>query len=95
MIVPKPGPGDSYRFCVDFVDVNKITKPIKFPIPIIEDIMQSLGGCNYFCKLDLAKGYFQIAVEEESKKYTTFVSRQGTYCFNRMPLGPRNAPAVF
>ena len=75
VIVPKPGPGDDYRFCVDYTDLNKITVPIKFPLPIIEDIMQSLGSCNYFCKLDLAKGYFQVGVEEDSKKYTTFTSR--------------------
>lgn len=39
VIVPKPGPGDDYRFCVDYTDLNKITKAVKFPFPIIEDIM--------------------------------------------------------
>lgn len=44
--------------CIDYVDLNKITKTCKFPIPNIEDIMSSLGGSLYFCKLDLAKGYY-------------------------------------
>jgi hypothetical protein len=44
--------------CIDYVDLNKLTKTVKFPIPNIEDIMQSLGGAFYFCKLDLAKGYY-------------------------------------
>ena len=39
VVAPKPGPGDDYRFCVDFSDVNKVTKTVKFPIPNIEDIM--------------------------------------------------------
>lgn len=81
--------------CIDYVDLNKITKTCKFPIPNIEDIMSSLGGALYFCKLDLAKGYYQIPVHPKSKKYTTFVSRKGTFCFNRMPFGPKNAPCVF
>ena len=81
--------------CIDYVDLNKLTKTVKFPIPNIEDILQSLGGAVYFCKLDLAKGYYQVPVSPRSKKYTTFVSRSVTYAFNRMPFGPKNAPAVF
>lgn len=49
----------------------------------------------YFCKLDLAKGYYQVPVHPNSQKFTTFVSRTGTYAFKRMPFGPKNAPAVF
>ena len=93
--MPKPGPGDDYRMCIDYVDLNKLTTTVKFPIPNIEDIMQSLGNSKYFCKLDLSKGYYQVPVEESSQKYTTFVSRTGTYCFTRMPFGPKNAPSVF
>lgn len=66
MVVPKPGPGDDFRMCVDYVDLNKLTTTVKFPIPNIEDIMQSLGGSKYFCKLDLSKGYYQIPVDKES-----------------------------
>lgn len=44
--------------CVDYVDLNKLCKTVKFPIPYIEDIMQACGGSFVFCKLDLAKGYY-------------------------------------
>jgi hypothetical protein len=81
--------------CVDYVDLNKLCKTVKFPIPYIEDIMQACGGSMVFCKLDLAKGYYQIEVEEASKKYLTFVCRRGTFAFKRMPFGPKNAPALF
>ncbi len=93
--MPKPGPGDEFRMCIDYVDLNKLTTSVKFPIPNIEDIMQNLGGSLYFCKLDLAKGYYQVPVCPDSKKYLTFTSRRGTYTFNRMPFGPKNAPSVF
>ena len=58
VVVPKPGPGDDFRMCVDYVDLNRRTQPVKFPLPHIDDIMQNLGGAKYFCKLDLAKGYY-------------------------------------
>ena len=75
--------------------MNKVTKTVKFPIPNIEDIMQSLGRAKIFVKMDLAKGYWQVPVELDSRKYCTFVTRRGTYAFKRMPFGPKNAPAVF
>ena len=58
MVVPKPGPGDDHRLCVDFRDVNDRTVSIKYPLPNIDDIVQSLGGSHFYCKLDLAKGFW-------------------------------------
>ena len=81
--------------CVDYVDLNKLTKGVKYPLPLIEYIMQNLGGALWFCKLDLAKGYYQIPVEETSKKYLAFCCRKGTFTFNFMPFGPKNAPSLF
>lgn len=95
VVAPKPGPGDDYRFCVDLQDVNDRTRKIKFPLPNIEEILQNLGGACYFMKLDLAKGYWQVPVAENSRKYLTFITRRGTYRYKRMPFGPTNAPAVF
>lgn len=51
--------------CVDYVELNAKTKTVKFAIRNIEDIMQSLGGSQYFCKLDLAKGYYQLSAGQE------------------------------
>jgi hypothetical protein len=59
VVAPKPGPGQNMRFCVDLRDVNNITKTIKYPIPNMEDIINTLGGsARYFSKLDAAKGFW-------------------------------------
>ena len=58
VVVPKPGPGDDFRLCMDVVDLNELTEPVNFTIPCIDDILCALGGANWFCKLDLAKGYW-------------------------------------
>ena len=63
MVVPKPGRGDALRFCVDLRDVNDLTVPIKYPFPLIKDVIESLAGAKYFIKLDLAKGFWQVPVE--------------------------------
>ena len=58
VVAPKPGPGDGLRFCVDLRDVNNISETIKFPLPTVDEIIQSLGGAIYYSKLDLAKGFW-------------------------------------
>lgn len=58
VVVPKPGPGDALRLCVDLRDVNDLSQTYKFPLPSIEDIVANLGGAKYFTKLDMAKGFW-------------------------------------
>jgi hypothetical protein len=59
VVAPKPGPGQGLRLCVDLKDVNLISKTIKYPLPVIDDIIASLGGrAKFFSKLDLAKGFW-------------------------------------
>ena len=58
VVVPKPGPGDSLRLCVDLRDVNDLSETIKYPLPNIDDIVTNLGGAKYFTKLDMAKGFW-------------------------------------
>lgn len=65
-MAPKPGPGQNLRFCVDLKDVNVISKSIKFPFPSIDEICQNLGGSGSYCKLDCAKGFWQIPVSLRS-----------------------------
>jgi hypothetical protein len=50
----------SIRFCVDFRLLNKVTRPISYPLPRINDAMNSLGGALYFSTLDLKSGFFQV-----------------------------------
>jgi len=47
VVANKPGPGDAYRFCVDLVDVNNVTKKVKFPIPFLEEVIENLGERSF------------------------------------------------
>jgi hypothetical protein len=83
------------RFCVDYRKLNSITKKDIFPIPHIEDILERLNGMKFFTKLDLVTSYYQIAVEDNAKEKTAFVTEEGAFEYNVMPFGLTNAPATF
>lgn len=83
------------RICIDFRLLNSITEAVTWPLPHLQDLLHYLRGNAYFAVLDLSSGYWQMPVDEDSKKYTTFISERGTYCFNRVPFGLRNAPSFF
>lgn len=83
------------RLCIDYRLLNSITVKERYPMPIIEDEIARLSGQAYFITLDLASGYYQVPISENSKPLTSFVTPDGQYEFNRMPFGLANAPAVF
>ncbi len=85
----------SHRFCVDYREVNSVTKKDKFPLPRVDDLLDQLGETKYFSSLDLASGYWQIKVHPDSRSKTAFVTHQGLYEFSVMPFGLTNAPSVF
>ena len=85
----------SHRFYVDYRSLNALTKPDAFPLPRIGDILDQLGGAQYFSTLDLASGFWQIRVDPQSQEKTAFVTPHGLYEFRVMPFGLMNAPAVF
>ncbi|KAG0939569.1 hypothetical protein G6F25_010064 [Rhizopus arrhizus] len=92
---PVDKPNGSMRVCGNYIAVNAVTKPIKYPFPNMHYLLQSLGQAKIFSKLDLAQGYFRIPIKQEHKEKTVLVAVNGTYVFTMMPMGMKNAPAVF
>lgn len=84
-----------FRKCVDYRSLNKMTIRDHYPLPLVEDCRDFLGGKGYFSTLDLKNGYFHVKIAEESTKYTSFVTPFGQYEYNRLPQGLTNGPAVF
>ena len=85
------------RVCVDYRGINKKTIPDCYPIPRIDDLIDTVGRCHgkIFTTLDLMKGYHQIKMASESKEKTAFTCHLGLFQYRRMPFGLTNAPATF
>ena len=85
----------SYRFCVDLRAVNKVTKGMAYPLPRVEDALDSLAGAKYFSTLDMASGYWQVELAPKDREKNAFSTGNQLDQFRLMCFGLKNAGASF
>jgi hypothetical protein len=84
-----------WRLCIDFSDLNKACPKDPFPLPRIDQIVDSTFECDLLSFLDACSGYHQIFMSKEDEEKTAFITPCGTYCFVRMPFGFKSAGSTF
>ena len=94
MLVRKKDGG--LHFCIDFHHLNTHMRKDSYPLPQIQEVLESLVGVGHFLCLDLKSGFWQMKMEEASKQYTAFmVGSLGFFECDCMPFGLCNVPAMF
>jgi hypothetical protein len=84
------------RFCTDYRRLNRLTKDEAAPLPRIQEVLRDFGTATVYSSLDLKSGYWQIPMDQASKRLTAFATPDGaTYQYRVMPFGLKNAPVTF
>nr|GFA67813.1 reverse transcriptase domain-containing protein [Tanacetum cinerariifolium] len=85
----------SFRMCIDYRKLNKLTVKNWYPLLRIDDLFDQLQRSKVYSKIDLRSGYHQLRIWEEDIPKTALITRYGHYEFQVMPFGLTNAPTVF
>lgn len=86
----------SLRYCIDYRKLNEVTKRDSYPLPNMQDCLESLAGTKCFSTMDLSSGYWQVGLSEDAQDKSSFYGvRGGLWKFKVMPFGLTNAPATF
>ena len=85
---------DQWRMCIDYTSLNKACPKDPFPLPRIDQIIDSTSECEILSFLDAYSGYHQIAMKESNQLATSFITPFGTYCYVSMPFGLKNVGAT-
>jgi hypothetical protein len=86
---------EKWRMCVDYTSLNKACPKVPFPLPHIDQIVDSTAGCETLSFLDAYSGYHQIKMKESDQVVTSFFTPFGMYCYVTMPFGLRNTGATY
>jgi hypothetical protein len=93
VIVPKAN--GKLRMCIDYTSLNKACPKDSYPLPRIDQIVDSISGCDLLSFLDAYSGFHQIQMSREDRKHTAFIIVDGLYCYVVMPYGLKNALPTF
>ena len=94
-IVPVAKPNGKVRICTDFKRLNVAVKRERYILPTLEDIVHKLHGSTVFSKLDATAGYWQIPLDPDTAKLTTFITPFGRFFYRRLPFGISSASEIF
>ena len=77
------------------MDLNKVCPKDPFPLPYIDQVVDSTSGCETLCFLDVYSGYYQIMMKESDQLVTSFITLFGSFCYVIMPFGLKNMEAMY